>query len=39
MEENKAPSGEKLLALLIDLYADQCGLEIKYKIVGKEEKT
>lgn len=35
--ENKAPSGEKLLATLIELYADQMGVKIQYSIEKRKE--
>ena len=31
------PTGERLLSLLADLYADQMGVKIKYIITDKEE--
>lgn len=36
MDRNKAPSGEKILATLIELYADQCGVKVKYRISGEQ---
>ena len=38
--ENEAsiPTGEKLLATLIELYADQMGVKIDYRITGEDEK-
>lgn len=36
MQNNKAPSGEKLLKTLIELYADQMGVKVKYSIKDKE---
>lgn len=35
--ENKAPSGEKLLATLIELYADQMGVKVEYVIETRKE--
>lgn len=37
MQNNKAPSGEKLMATLIELYADQMGVKVKYQIIDSEE--
>lgn len=31
------PDGDFLLATLVRLYADQCGLEIHFNITNKEE--
>ena len=31
------PLGEKLLAILIDLYADQMGVKIKYEIEERKD--
>lgn len=36
MQTNKAPSGEKILKTLIELYADQMGVKVKYSIKDKE---
>lgn len=39
MEGQEVPTGEKILKLLLDLYAEQEGLVIDYKImVMKEER-
>lgn len=35
--DNKVPSGEKLLATLIELYADQMGVKVEYVITDKKE--
>lgn len=35
---NNPPSAERILSILADLYADQMGVEIKYKIVDKEDE-
>ena len=35
---NNAPSGEKILSLLIDLLAEQNGVKVKYQIVKKGDK-
>lgn len=35
--DTKAPSGEKLLATLIELYADQMGVKVEYVIKTREE--
>lgn len=32
MEERKTPTGERILSLLIDLYAEQENLKIEYEI-------
>lgn len=38
--DTKAPSGEKLLATLIELYADQMGVKVEYTITtSKEHET
>lgn len=31
-EPTNPPSGEKILSLLLELYADQCGVKVSYKI-------
>lgn len=36
MQTSKAPSGEKLMATLIELYAEQMGVKVKYSIKDKE---
>ena len=36
MQNNKAPSGEKILKTLIELYADQMGVKVKYSIKDKD---
>ena len=36
MQTGKAPSGEKILKTLIELYADQMGVKVKYSIKDKE---
>ena len=36
--ENKAPSGEKLLATLIELYADQMGIVAEFSIESGDGK-
>ena len=36
MQTGKAPSGEKILKTLIELYADQMGVKVKYSIRDKE---
>jgi len=36
MQNNKAPSGEKILKTLIELYADQMGVKVKFSIKDKE---
>lgn len=36
MQTNNAPSGEKILKTLIELYADQMGVKVKYSIKDKE---
>lgn len=35
---NRAPSPERILSILVDLYADQVGVKVKYQIVDSEEK-
>ena len=35
----KIPSGEKILSILAELYADQMGVKIEYTITEKGEKT
>jgi hypothetical protein len=34
---NKAPSAERILSILVDLYADQMGVKVKYQIETSEE--
>lgn len=34
---NNAPTGEKILSLLVDLLADQYGVKVKYQIIKKGE--
>ena len=36
MQTGNAPSGEKILQTLIELYADQMGVKVKYSIVDKD---
>lgn len=36
MQTNNVPSGEKILQTLIELYADQMGVKVKYSIKDKE---
>ena len=36
MEERRKPDGAKILGLLLELYADQMGVKIKYEIVERE---
>ena len=38
MSRGKEPSGYDLLKTLVDLYADQMGVQIKYEIIEKEAK-
>lgn len=33
----KPPSAERILSILVELYADQMGVKVKYKIETKEE--
>lgn len=34
---NRAPSPERILSILVDLYADQCGVKVKYTIEKSED--
>lgn len=36
MQTDKAPSGDKIMRTLIELYADQMGVKVKYSIKDKE---
>lgn len=36
---SNAPSGEKILSLLVDLLADQYGVKVKYQIAKKGESN
>jgi hypothetical protein len=33
------PTGEKILSLLIELFADQHNVKVKYQIIKKGDKT
>lgn len=35
---NNPPPAEKILSILADLYADQMGVEVKYKIVDADKE-
>lgn len=35
-EKANVPTGERILSLLIDLYADQMSVKVKYAIVNKD---
>lgn len=37
MAENNAPSAEKILSILIELFADQYGVKIDYEIVDGDQ--
>lgn len=37
MDLKNAPSPEKILSILVDLYADQMGVKVKYKIEKSED--
>ena len=37
-KQNNAPTGERILSLLVDLLADQYGVKVKYKIIKKGEE-
>lgn len=34
---NNPPSAARILSILVDLYADQMGVKVKYQIVDSEE--
>ena len=34
---NKPPSAARILSILVDLYADQMGVKVKYQIETSEE--
>lgn len=36
---NRAPSPERILSILVELYADQMGVKVKYKIENLEEES
>lgn len=38
MEEKNTPTGEKILKLLVDLYAEQENLKIEYSIEGSSNE-
>lgn len=38
-QANNKPSAERILRLLADLYADQCGVKVTVEIVEKERDT
>lgn len=35
---NQPPSAARILSILVELYADQMGVKVKYQIVDGEEK-
>lgn len=35
---SKAPSADRILSILVELYADQMGVKVKYQITDSEEK-
>lgn len=35
---NRAPSPERILSILVDLYADQMGVKVKYQIETNDKK-
>lgn len=37
MTENIKPSAKRILSILVDLYADQMGVNVKYHIEDSEE--
>lgn len=37
MTENRPPSAERILSILVDLYADQMGVKVKYTIEKSED--
>lgn len=36
-ENNNPPSAERILSILVDLYADQMGVKVKYHIETSKE--
>lgn len=38
MEKKKTPTGERILRLLVDLYAEQENLKIEYSIEGSSNE-
>lgn len=36
--KNTPPTAERILSILVDLYADQMGVKVKYQIETSEEK-
>ncbi len=38
MTENRPPSAERILSILVDLYADQMGVKVKYRIENSDEE-
>lgn len=35
---NKAPTAERILSILVELYAEQMGVKVKYQIENLEEE-